>query len=380
MTEILTFDEAPPEGTINFGIGQPSSDLLSLSVIEQASNAFLGNAHPLDLNYGASAGDRRFANALAGFLTREYGALTHPGSLMVTNGNSQALDFVCTVFTRPGDTVFVEEPSYFLAFRILADHGLNIVGIPIDEDGLIIEAVEAALKIHEPAFIYTIPSFHNPSAYTMSASRRAQLVALSLSHDFLIVADEVYHMLSYYEAPPMAFGTMIDSGTIISLGSFSKILAPALRLGWMQASEKLLEKAFENGVVNSGGSLNHYTSHIARRAIELGILEQHLMQLRQTFRGRVKAMDEALNSFLGNTLQWHRPKGGYFFWLALPEDMDADDLRSRVSDYEIGFQPGSRFSSRGELRHFLRLSFSYYNEDDILEGIERLSRLIARAR
>ena len=125
MTEILTFDEAPPEGTINFGIGQPSSDLLSLSVIEQASNAFLGNAHPLDLNYGASAGDRRFANALAGFLTREYGALTHPGSLMVTNGNSQALDFVCTVFTRPGDTVFVEEPSYFLAFRILADHGLN---------------------------------------------------------------------------------------------------------------------------------------------------------------------------------------------------------------------------------------------------------------
>jgi len=174
MTKVLTFDEAPPEGTINFGIGQPSSDLLSLSIIQQASDAFLQDAHPLDLNYGSAAGDTRFTQALAEFLTREYGAMTDPSSLMVTNGNSQALDFVCTVFTKPGDTVFVEEPSYFLAFQILADHGLNIVGIPIDEDGLIIEAVEEALKLHKPTFIYTIPSFHNPTGYTMSVSRRSE--------------------------------------------------------------------------------------------------------------------------------------------------------------------------------------------------------------
>ena len=379
MTKVLTFDEAPPEGTINFGIGQPSSDLLSLSIIQQASDAFLQDAHPLDLNYGSAAGDTRFTQALAEFLTREYGAMTDPSSLMVTNGNSQALDFVCTVFTKPGDTVFVEEPSYFLAFQILADHGLNIVGIPIDEDGLIIEAVEAALKLHKPTFIYTIPSFHNPTGYTMSASRRLELVALSQSHDFLIVADEVYQMLSYYEDPPMAFGTMIESGTIISLGSFSKILSPALRLGWMQTSSLLMQKALESGMINSGGSLNHFTSHIARYAIELGLLEAHLVHLRGTLRKRLEAMDDALNSFLANTLQWQRPKGGYFFWLTLPEGMDADDLHSRADNYNIGFQPGSRFSSRGELKHFLRLSFSHYCEDDIHEGVERLSKLIAES-
>ncbi|MDG1859375.1 MAG: PLP-dependent aminotransferase family protein [Emcibacteraceae bacterium] len=377
MTNILTFDEAPPEGTINFGIGQPSSDLLPLPIIQQATDAFLKDAHPLDLNYGSSAGDARFTQALAEFLTREYGAKTDSSSLMVTNGNSQALDFVCTVFTKPGDTVFVEEPSYFLAFQILADHGLNIVGIPIDENGVVIEAVEEALKYHKPTFIYTIPSFHNPTGYTMSAERRSELVALSQSHDFLIVADEVYQMLNFYEAAPKAFGTMISSGTIISMGSFSKILSPALRLGWIQTSPLLMEKAHESGMINSGGSLNHFTSHIARYALELGLLEAHLAHLRVALGKRSEAMDGALNCFLGNTLQWQRPKGGYFFWLALPEGMDADDFHSMAGEYDIGFQPGSRFSSRGDLKHFLRLSFSHYSEDDIHDGVERLSKLIA---
>ncbi|MCP4089641.1 MAG: PLP-dependent aminotransferase family protein [Gammaproteobacteria bacterium] len=379
MSDLLTFDEAPPKGTINFGIGQPSADLLPLSIIQQASNAFLEDAHPLDLNYGPSAGDTRFTQTLAEFLTREYGAPTESGSFMVTNGNSQALDFICTVFTKPGDMVFVEEPCYFLAFQILADHGLTVVGIPIDEDGLIVEAVEEALKVHTPAFIYTIPSFHNPTGYTLSATRRSELVALSQSHDFLIVADEVYQMLGYYEDPPPAFGTMIEAGTVISLGSFSKILAPALRLGWIQTSTALMQKNLESGVVNSGGSLNHYTSHIARYAIELGLQESHLTHLRQTFRQRVEAMDAALSTFLGHTLQWMRPNGGYFFWLALPKGMDASDLHARAEDYEIGFQPGARFSSRGELKNYIRLSFSHYREDDIGKGIERLSKLITKS-
>ncbi len=377
MTKTLTFDETPPEGTINFGLGQPSPELLSLPIIKQASDAFMQDARPLDLNYGSAAGDPRFTQALADFLTREYGVKTDASSLMVTNGNSQALDFICTVFTKPGDTVFVEEPSSFLAFKILADHGLNIVGIPIDEDGLIIEEVEKALEDHKPSIFYTIPSFNNPTGYTMSASRSRELVALSQSHDFLIVADEVYQMLSYYEDPPIAFGSMTDAGTIISMGSFSKILSPGMRLGWIQSSPSLIQKALEYGVINSGGSLNHYTSHIARYAIELGLQEEHLVHLRATFKKRVEAMDGALNSVLGDTLKWQRPKGGYFFWLTLPDGMDADDLRARADSYDLGFQPGSRFSSRGDLKHFLRLSFSYYWEDDIRAGIERLSKLIA---
>ncbi len=155
MSDLLTFDEAPPKGTINFGIGQPSADLLPLSIIQQTSSAFLEDAHPLDLNYGPSAGDTRFTKTLAEFLTREYGAPTESISLMVTNGNSQALDFICTVFTKPGDTVFVEEPSYFLAFQILADHGLTVVGIPIDEGIINAQRVFQIIEVGSGAGVFS---------------------------------------------------------------------------------------------------------------------------------------------------------------------------------------------------------------------------------
>ena len=142
---LVTFDGAPPPGTINFGIGQPSADLLPVDLVRQASESFFDNAQALELNYGVMQGDARFLDSLAGFLTAGYGSEATPESLFVTGGNSQALDLVSTVFTKPGDTVFVEEPSYFLAFQIFRDHDLNIVGIPLDDDGLCANACSSSL-------------------------------------------------------------------------------------------------------------------------------------------------------------------------------------------------------------------------------------------
>ena len=378
--ETVTFDEAPPAGHVNFGVGQPSADLLPVALIRAATETFLRDAHPLNLNYGVKQGDAAFRQSLAGFLSRHYGAVARPESLFVTTGNSHALDLVCTVFTQAGDTVFVEEPSYFLAFQIFRDHGLNIVSIPVDEHGMDVVQLEAELARVKPSLLYTIPSYANPSGQTMSEARRQRLLELSSEHGFVIAADEVYQMLWYEQAPPIAFGSLAETqgkqGTVVSLGSFSKILAPGLRLGWIQTAPNLLQRLMANGVVSSGGSLNHFTSQVVRHAIDLGLQDQHLQSLRRAYGSRLNAMDQALHEHLAGMARWRRPRGGYFFWLELPRIGDTRSLRKLAGEYQTGFQPGPVFSNRGSLQNWMRLSFAHYPEAEIAGGVSRLAALL----
>lgn len=379
MSSPVTFDGAPPAGTINLGIGQPSADLLPVSLFSAASERFFAGAEPHEFNYGSKEGDPRFLSSLAAFLTQHYGSPVAADDLFLTGGNSQALDMISSIFARPGDTVFVEEPSYFLAFQIFKDHGLNVVGIPIDENGLRIDALENALLQHKPAFIYTIPSYHNPGGQCLSLQRREQLVELSQRHNFKIVADEVYQLLFYGDPPPRALGTFAEAGTVLSLGSFSKILAPGLRLGWIQAAGNLREQLCNNGFINSGGSINHISSHIVRLALEMGLQDQHLDMLKKSLGDRVEAMDAALKNSFSDLAQWSRPTGGYFFWLRLPEEIDTTPLRARALENEVGFQPGSVFSDAGGLTNYMRLSFAHYGPGDIDLAIRRLRPLFGPA-
>ena len=375
LNGVVTFDGAPPEGTINLGVGQPSADLLPVDLLREASEAFFASAHPLELNYGAPAGDERFLESLAGFLSRGYEAAVSPESLFVTGGSSQGLDLVSTVFSQEGDTVFVEEPSYFLAFQILRDHGLNVVGVPVDRDGMQMDALEGLLRKQVPAFVYIIPAYHNPGGHCMSAERRARLVELSLRHGFRIVADEVYQLLHYGETPPPPFGTSVENDTVLSLGSFSKILAPGLRLGWIQAGSDLRDHLLADGFVNSGGSINHQASHLVRHAIDLGLQEGHVRMLREALGRRAAAMNEALHAEFGELATWHRPGGGYFFWLGFDEGIDTGSALHQARERRTGFQPGRLFSCHGGLSNCLRLSFAHYPEGDIRDGISRLAKL-----
>ena len=371
----VTFDGAPPPGTINLGIGQPSADLLPVDIVQQASAAFFARAEPFELNYGVIAGDARFLDSLAGFLTSSYGAIATPESLFVTGGNSQALDLVSTVFAKPGDTVFVEEPSYFLAFQIFRDHKLNVVGIPMTHDGPDIDALQRELGKTTPAFFYTIPSYHNPTGWSSSAARRQEIVALAQEHGFIVVADEPYQLLYYYAEPPAACGTMIASEVVLSLGSFSKILAPGMRLGWIQTSDELRKQILANGFLNSGGSVNHISSHIVRHVIDSGLLDSHIGKLRAALRGRVEAMDEALHTHFRGLAKWTRPDGGYFFWLRFDKSVDTAALRRKAPERETGFQAGDVFASAGQFGNYVRLCFAHYNEDDIRDGIARMRPL-----
>ena len=168
---------------------------------------------------------------------------------------------------------------------------------------------------------------------------------------------------------------MIESDTVLSLGSFSKILAPGLRLGWIQTSPVLRDRLIENGFVVSGGSINHYSSHIVRHVIDLGLQHAHVEQLKREYRKRVEAMQDSLQAHFGDLATWQRPDGGYFFWLRFGDDVDTGSFRVRAAELQTGFQPGSKFSSDGGLSNFLRLSFAHYGEDDIREGVARMRPL-----
>ena len=259
----------------------------------------------------------RFRTALADFLGKSTGSPVDPDSLMLTAGISQALDFVCGRFTRPGDVVFVEEPSYPYSFPIFRDHGLEILGVRVDGAGVDVDVLERELAKRRPKLVYTIPAFHNPTGQVLDRARRERLISLSREHGFIIVADEAYQLLHHGTPPPPSFGALGGDGNVLSLGTFSKILAPGLRLGWIQTTPDLMTTLLASGALVSGGNFNHFTSHVVRQLMESGELSAFVTDLRASYAARAQAMDTALKKHFNSIARWQRPGGGYFFWLEL---------------------------------------------------------------
>jgi DNA-binding transcriptional MocR family regulator len=373
---LATTQSETPEGVIDFGLGHPASDLLPRTILQEAAAHRLGEADASLLQYGLEQGDGYFRLALADFLSRRYGFAVGYDDLFVSAGASLALDLICTLYTQPGDVVFVEEPTYFLALRIFADHRLRVVSIATDEHGVRIDALAEALREHRPALFYVVPTHQNPSGATLPLDRREQLVALSQAHDFLVVADEVYHLLSYNAAPPPPLASFAAGGTVLSINSFSKILAPGLRLGWVQGAQAHIGRLVNSGLLDSGGGLNPFTSALVRVVLEEGRQDEYLAHLHATYRARIDALDAALRQELGDRVQYVRPEGGYFFWVRLAEGHDAAALQAYAAQQEVGYRPGARFSGRAGLHNYLRLSFAFYEAPELAEGARRLARAL----
>src|SRR5512138_2001765 len=324
MTFQTIQNQIPPD-VIDLGLGDPNPSLFPVEALRRAAEQRFKQADTSFLQYGVEQGDGYFRAALAEFLSRNYGIPVAMESIFVTAGISSALDLLCTVLTKAGDTIFVEEPTYFLAPKIFADHKLNIVSIPIDEQGLNIEALEEQLRKHKPRLLYTIPIHHNPAGVTLTETRRLRLLELAQQHGFFILADEVYQLLSYVGNAPKPFAANIGVENVISLGSFSKILAPGLRLGWVQAHERTIQRLIASGLLDSGGGMNPFTSAIVRGVIESGDLDRNIQHLIGTYRPRLLKMDSLLKEHVPD-IRYTTPQGGYFFWLQLPERISAVEL------------------------------------------------------
>jgi DNA-binding transcriptional MocR family regulator len=376
MKTLQTIQTPIASDFIDLGTGDPNPLILPLEMIRDAAAHRLGLGEREFLQYGLEQGDGYFRAALAEFLSARYGFPVSYENLFTTAGISSGLSLLCTLFTKPGDTIFVEEPSYFLALRIFADHGLRVASIRTDEAGLVIDDLVHALNESKPKFLYIVPTFQNPSGHTLSQERREQLVEIAKKHDFLIFADEVYQFLSYTQTPPKSFGATIDSEHVVSFGSFSKILAPGLRLGWVQTHPSIMQKIITSGMLDSGGGMNPFTSVIVRSLIENGGLDKNISSLQKVLGKRVQLMNELLQKHIPQA-QFTAPHGGYFFWLRIP-GMDMKEMRKKAQSHKVDLRPGVLFSSQNGLTDSFRLSVSFYDEARIEEGILRLKQCFER--
>lgn len=365
---------------IHLGVGQPSPSLLPVKELETAAAHCLGRGEGSFLAYGETRGNHSFRESLAAFLNGQQSLngpdhrSVGPDQLLITNGNSQALDLICTLFSKPGDTVLVEEPSYFLALKIFADHHLNLVPVPVDENGLVTKVLEEMLETMAPAFLYTIPFYQNPSGVTLSVQRRQELARISACKNLLVVADEVYHFLNYTGTPPPSLGVYESQFPVIALGSFSKILAPGLRLGWIHTSADRVKTISRSGLLQSGGGLNPFTSEIVSRVIQKGDLSAHIHHLKQVYAHRAGVLCRQLRADLPETVTFQAPQGGYFIWLKFPDKIDTTALRKTAQTRNVDFYPGSLFSCSQGLRSHMRLCFALYGDDLLIEGVNRLVR------
>jgi DNA-binding transcriptional MocR family regulator len=359
----------PPTDRIDLGIGQPDPALLPGQLFQHAS------IDATSLAYGAQAGDERFRHVLANWLSQRQTRPVSPGHLMVTNGASNALDMICTRFSKPGDTVLVEDPTYFIARKQLADHGLKVIAVPMDENGVDILKLAALIEAHKPAFFYTIPTFHNPTGITQSLERRVQLAALARKTGCLVAADEVYQQLFYGEAPPDPLASIDAGAPIVSIGSFSKLLAPGLRLGWIQGQGFVLDTLTGSALLASGGGLAPVTSTLVRPLLEDGRFDRHLASLTGILEGRLKTLAHSLQEQLGDRLSLSVPSGGYFIWAKWMNGVDTTELLPKAHKAGTGYQPGGYFSDSPALASAMRLCFAYYDEAQLTEACVRLGRL-----
>lgn len=370
MTALPITQLTVPTDRLELGIGQPDPALLPVELFQHLQ------ADAAALAYGAPAGDGRFRNALAAWLQDQGIDDVSGEQLMVSNGSSNALSLLCSQLARPGDTVLVDDPTYFIARQLLAEQGLKLVPVPADDDGLDPQALARLIEQHRPAFCYCIPTFQNPGGGTYTSARRAALVEIARHTGCPLVADEVYQLLYFDQPPPPPLASFSDTAPVYSIGSFSKILAPGLRLGWIQAAPTLLAQLSQAAVLNSGGGFNPFGAHLIQPLLETGMLSRHLAQVRATLANRCATLVNALHRELGDRLVFECPQGGYFIWASWADGADSETRLAEALAAGVGYLPGARFSDDPDNAAALRLCFAFYNDSQLEAAASRLARAL----
>lgn len=368
-------------GVIDLGWGHPDPALLPVAGLRRAAGEALDRFGAEALAYGKEGGPGPLLTWLAGRIADTEGRAPAPGELMITGGVSHALDQVCTLLTRPGDVVLVESPTYHLAVRILRDHPLELVPVLADEDGLRIDVLAttiAALRRagRSPRLLYTVPTFHNPTGVSLSPARRRALIDLATAEGVLVVEDDAYRELAYDGAAAPSLWSLAPPGTVARLGSFSKAIAPGLRLGWLTADAALVARITGGGLLDSGGGVNHFTAVTVAAFCLAGRFDEQASRLRAAYRVRRDALVEALAAQLPPGCTWRVPAGGFFVWLHLPEGLDAAALLPRAVAAGVAYAPGARFHLDGGGTNTLRLAFGLYPPQDLDEAARRLGSVV----
>jgi DNA-binding transcriptional MocR family regulator len=327
--------------------------------------------------YGPAEGVSSFRGSLAE-LMRGRGASVSTEEILVTSGSQQALDLLARTFLDPGDTVVVEEPSYLGALQVFRATRARIVSVPVDENGMRVDRLETLLARVSPKLIYTLPTFQNPSGTVMSLERRMKLLDLAYRFRVPIVEDDVYCDLWYDEPPPPPLRALDRHGYVIYASSFSKVLSPGLRVGWIAGPRPLMRR-----LVQAKQAMDLQAPTVSQMVIERllssGGYAEHIQSLREAYARRRDAMEEGLRRHARGWGEWRRPRGGFFHWCRILPPVSIEGLVAGAAEKRVSILPGSACLAEETIEGHLRLSFSFAPPEEIETGIARLARVVRRA-
>src|SRR5689334_5309231 len=384
IRELLKITEQP--GVISFAGGLPSPDAFPLQRFEEACHKVIAEQSAHSLQYGRTEGYEPLRDWIAANMSR-YGVHAKLDNVMITSGAQQALDLIGKLFIDRGNRVLVEAPTYLGALQAFNAYGAEYFSVPIDSDGIRTDLVEEPLRSN-PKFMYLLPNFQNPAGTTLSEGRRHELVLLADKYGIPIIEDDPYGQLRFEgeHLPPLVVldrknlrrDNGYSIGNVIYLSTFSKTLAPGLRLGWIIAPPEVIAKLVQ---LKQGADL-HTSTFVQMVAYEVArdnFLDEHVKLIRRVYGERRDVMLAALQEFFPPEVTWTHPKGGLFLWVTLPEGMNSQKLFEVALKENVAFVPGDSFYANGQegLRHF-RLNFSNAEPEQIREGIRRLSIAVKR--
>jgi len=378
---LASVQAAGPPGTISFIYGLPAPETFPVDDLRRAAEVVFQERAALALQYGPEQGYGPLIDYIRAKLVCDEGLALERPQIMITGGSAQAIDHLCTLFTRPGDLVLVEAPTYHETLQLFRDHGLRPLQIATDDDGLQVEALAARLEAlsrrgERARLLYTIPNFQNPSGITLAGDRRRAVLDLAERYDLIVVEDDVYRDLAYgVPVPPSLFA--LDGGRrVLRIGSFSKIMAPGLRLGWLIGPPGWIERVIGSGLRNMGGGANPLVANILAAYCSQGLLEPHIEHLRRVYRERRDVLLDALTEHMPPGVRWTRPGGGFFVWLALPDPLWVADVLKRARKAGLMIPGGDPFFAESPAGQHLRLAFSYVTPDKIRKGVAILGRIL----
>jgi 2-aminoadipate transaminase len=384
IRELLKLTEVP--GLISFAGGLPAPEVFPVEKFKEACDVVLSEVGAQALQYSTTEGYLPLRELIAHHSCR-YGIKVDADNIQITSGSQQALDLLGKLLINPGDRILVEAPTYLGALQAWNAYEADYVTVPSDEFGMQTDALEGVLRTG-PKFIYVLPNFQNPTGVTLSLDRRKRLIELADQYGVPIVEDDPYGQLRYEgeHLPPVVVlddqyqknGEANYHGNVIYLSTFSKTIAPGIRLAWIVAPKEVISKIVQG---KQGADL-HTSTLIQMVAYEVargGFLDEHVRLIRNVYGERRDVMLKAMEDNFPKEVKWTRPHGGMFLWVILPEGLNAAELFNEAVKLKVAYVPGAPFFPNGGGENTMRLNFSNANPEMIQEGIIRLAKVIKDA-